>query len=1804
MFRLLLASFLAITSCIANDYQKRLPLANQEGGPNALVHGCVNVITGEYIDSNIHLIIPGPEPLVYQTFYSTSMRWRDNHSCSAHFKKDKQNNSYNNDCFYCDPGTTCSNLTSNYRKSNETFLVDILAKENRGLTNIGKKLVSGQTNHKNYKLTLPSHWADTIVFESGSGTVNKLKKIKDLGNNATYFIQSKKHPNLNGLSYFTKFFSETKGNRHTELKAINYKNKEVYSNLKFRYEDDSNNADIWHITASDGRQIILTNAQHIRRERISPNQYLDKLDWDLTEIKNPNSPDVRYKYWYNADPFPFLTHKFLPDDRTREIKYIGHDKKQNGLPEGQKLRRHDDRRNRVYLIKEPVGTTNQWLPTCRLVYDIRKSGEGFTHVYDALNHETRYQYDELKRLKGKLEYLEIPNQRVGYRLYSWVWSDDDRERGNLLKETLWDLQSYAHFSRTYEYDDRGNVTRETLDGDFMGTEVMIEISSGCPIPESQSFDRCYRYSDNGLNLLLTEIDPDKKTEYSYLPGTDLLASKLVGANGEKFLREFNIYDENSIVIKKIIDDGCGDSLEDDNGVTRRLITTTIPRYSRPCFGLAETIIDSYWDPQTSEEKQLRRTDYKYTREGWVAREDVYDADDIYCYSIIRRYNRFGQVIEEVNPLGHIVTRDYDANGNMICEKGPCPGYVKQINYDYSNRPIRITEADSTGFSTTTSYQYDLVGNVIKEIDEYGNEINYTYDSLNRLVAKILPAVITLTGSFERPIETKKYDIFDNPTQVVDAEGRHTSSRYTAYKKPCRVTYADGTVEKCEYNLNGTLKKQVARNFVETHFEYDPMERETLRRAISPSGDVLETHQRLYEGSSLKAEIDTAGHVTEYEYDGAGRKIAVKKEGRLTTFEYDTLGREAVVKQWLNDNDYTASIKVYDFLDQVIEEKTEDGLGTVQTLVQYDYDEMGNCIRVKTFRGNSLAVTETEYDCRKRPLRITNSEGNVTVFEYNTVIHQGQKVLQKVTTDPLGIQKIETHDSLQRIVLLEKKDPFGELLFKQEVGYDKIGNRVKTVTTVITPDQDNREITTLWEYNSENQVICLMEAVGTKEQRITRIEYTSFGEKQCVAKPDGVQIKYAYNDYGLVEAIDSTGNHNSVSYRYIYDDQKNLIEVIDRRNHLVTKRRYNEHQELTCEILGNELIMAYEKDHLGRNKSIKFHNQSPVAYKYSGIFLKEVSWKGYNHTYDRFDLSGKVVHATLVGRAGTLDLGYDLLGREIKRVTSHWEQQAEFDALGKLISRKVRDRWGKEECDYHYDKLNQLSEETGFARHSYIHDSLSNRVESDGEPIVLNDLHQIISHRGTTYTYDPCGNLISDGTSTYQYDDLDRLVCINQAGTQYRYIYDAFNRRIMKEQYVNGERVDQICYLYQGDCEVGAISNGHEEYRVLGLGLGAELGAAVMVNLDGWMYAPIHDQVGGLVSLVSAFTGWESASYRYSAFGRIEEHKGIDSPWLYSSKRLDTETGWLYFGRRYYSPDLGRWTTCDPKGYSEGPNLYAYVYNNPLMLFDLYGLSTRTWDDRLGVYRHDSSAVISTKGRRVHQRSPCHLTHTVRDKKPTSQCSWDRWEHTTKRENFTFVYDIGAEDDDDNIHITYTNGMMNRWAEDSISTSRWLSDQFGGRNVMGFYNACHGFITDLFECMLGLIFKTATTPALLMAEDWTETLRNNPNAMIIHIGHSQGCIHTARALELMDEDLRKRIHIIAVGPGEYINPENCGSVNHLVCNTDGVAMIDQIGRFRYRDTIRFLERDASDSLLVHGIDTVTYRKALQNEINNLKRNLKM
>ncbi|GAB4533718.1 MAG: hypothetical protein Tsb0014_19390 [Pleurocapsa sp.] len=57
---------------------------------------------------------------------------------------------------------------------------------------------------------------------------------------------------------------------------------------------------------------------------------------------------------------------------------------------------------------------------------------------------------------------------------------------------------------------------------------------------------------------------------------------------------------------------------------------------------------------------------------------------------------------------------------------------------------------------------------------------------------------------------------------------------------------------------------------------------------------------------------------------------------------------------------------------------------------------------------------------------------------------------------------------------------------------------------------------------------------------------------------------------------------------------------------------------------------------------------------------------------------------------------------------------------------------------------------------------------------------------------------------------------------------------------------------------------------------------------------------------------------------------------YTGKERDEETGFYYYGARYYVSWLGRWLSCDPAGFVDGLNIYVGFCNNPIKYKELDG----------------------------------------------------------------------------------------------------------------------------------------------------------------------------------------------------------------------------------------------------------------------------
>ncbi len=68
----------------------------------------------------------------------------------------------------------------------------------------------------------------------------------------------------------------------------------------------------------------------------------------------------------------------------------------------------------------------------------------------------------------------------------------------------------------------------------------------------------------------------------------------------------------------------------------------------------------------------------------------------------------------------------------------------------------------------------------------------------------------------------------------------------------------------------------------------------------------------------------------------------------------------------------------------------------------------------------------------------------------------------------------------------------------------------------------------------------------------------------------------------------------------------------------------------------------------------------------------------------------------------------------------------------------------------------------------------------------------------------------------------------------------------------------------------------------------------------------------------------------------------DFAFRFSTKYQDNETDLLYYGFRYYDPETGRWLNRDPVEEEGGLNLYAFVRNDGINVWDYLGL--KSWEN--------------------------------------------------------------------------------------------------------------------------------------------------------------------------------------------------------------------------------------------------------------------
>jgi len=1166
--------------------------------------------------------------------------------------------------------------------------------------------------------------------------------------------------------------------------------------------------------------------------------------------------------------------------------------------------------NKVKKLTSPVGENGEMKAIATFFYH-----PSYTDVIDSEGALSRYHHKDGRILEIEKFHKEGPRESV----LKFIWKDE-----RMIAKILLDKEGMPIFSKTFEYDEKGNVQEEILWGELTGTinKESFQLNSDGSLSGAESVHKSYRY-DSHKNLLLYEKEEDGFSYfYGYKENTDLLTSKITKARNKIVKREFFVYDDDHLLKEEIVDNGVLFDKDDLTKVSRR----TIRRYEHNANnGLILSLTELYLDIPSGSEHQIKKHVYSYDCHNLKEKEEVYDAKNRLRYTLYTEYDDRGHVTYQTSPLGKENFYKYDLKDHPIEVKEA--GLPRTIyNRDAMGRVLSSEEFDEEGKSRTSYNTYDCKGRIVSQTNFEGNSTIQTYDTFGRCLTTDFPSAIDETGAEYIPQIHFEYDISGNLISTTNPKGETTRTEYNVFRNPTRIFKPDGTILTHTYYKNGTLVKTVDPDGTETHYTYDPFLRVESKKIYDSDDKLLAEEFWVYDTFDLLSHTDTNGLITRFSYDGIGRKTGEFAEERSVFYTYDSLGFLKTTTQ--GD---VSKVTIHDVEGTVIQKWQQKGPSR-ENYTRLDYNK--NSLLEKAYRITSkgYAVDSFSYDREGRLCKHEDPLGAETKFSYGYVQNKlGQSVLFKMTTDALGSKTIETHDALNKVVSREKQDIQGKTLSFEEFFYDRAGNKAKTIYTVYLQDTPTKKIVHSAEYDSAGRVIKELEA----DKKATYYSYDEVGRIKTRTSPRGITLTYSYDGLGRILSLKSSDG--TIDYSYEYMRGMNPCEMTDLISGKKLLRSYNIFDELEEE--QSELgTFSRKYDDMGRCISFTLPDGSSVTRDYTKGKLHRVVRRDpynrplYEHAYLQFDPNGKVKKEKLIYDLDVVCTDHDLLERPFLQTTRWNTYETSYDPPGRVY--EINNSFFSKKT-ISYDALGQITQE---GDKTYLFDSMGNSSIFE-----TNDCNEIISSPEGTLKYDLDGNLtekpLSNEVILYSYDALGRLTSVTHPGKKkISYSYDPASRLFSRDITSSG-KTDKVFFLYDQDKEIGAVNEDGKvvELKVLGLGIGADIGAAVAVELDGTVYAPLQDFAGNCIALISK-EGTVSELYKISAFGSEEASPSSPrNPWRFASKRQ--EDGLVFFGIRFYDLSLERWLTPDPSGFSDGPNLYLYVANNPLNRLDLFGLNS-------------------------------------------------------------------------------------------------------------------------------------------------------------------------------------------------------------------------------------------------------------------------
>lgn len=830
--------------------------------------------------------------------------------------------------------------------------------------------------------------------------------------------------------------------------------------------------------------------------------------------------------------------------------------------------------------------------------------------------------------------------------------------------------------------------------------------------------------------------------------------------------------------------------------------------------------------------------------------------------------------------------------------------------------------DEMGRASTATF--DGRGRVLTRTSAWGDQTAFKYDDRDNLIERTqTPITGCATGL------TTEQAAWWCQTITVKAEYHATWNKPTKVTLPATqadptprdwtmVYNAKGLVETITgpsvYNgMSGANGNPLWTTWYDAYGRITQTEDPTGRRSTQTwGGGTLPAYcLRLATASTQSGGLNLT---TTYGCDAVGNVTTVTDpRGNTTTTAYDALRRKTGVTgpsgtniqtQWLYDGD-----------GNVKEEKRWDATAAAWRITTNTWSATGKLLTVTDPSGD---LARTCYDQLDRPIAAIDPERRATLTSYNaasqpTEIRRWYRAAAGACSWTAELPSGQTEDRWRRTLYNAAGLPSAEI--------DARGNSTQQIY-----DGLGRPAKTIYADGSE--------AWTAQDQRGNAIARRQRGGRRAAVFYDAAGRDYHVREFEAADVgISWRGRNSRASYdlagRPVWRDvstQTSTNGVFDAAlTRDVRYYTYDAAARLTTDqwqpdgtSSGPTLSLTYGYDAAGNRTSITWPGSVTATYGY--------------------DAANRATSVSFPGTGGTqtVALTYDSLSRRtgVNRPGSAADTSYGYEADSDLASMGHAFTGGSG---------------VGAVSFSYGHDA-AGKITSIGstQPALewmpalayarsygpANVLNQVSSEAGVALGYDTDGNMTSDGVTTFTWTYGNRMSGASRSGMTATYAYDSDDRRTKKT--VNGVVTRT---MWSGTDEVAELdASGNILRRFVPDGSGGMDARLATVEASGTVYWHHTDHQGSVIA-TSGANGQTVATASYSPFG--EFGSGVTttptgSPFGYTGRQYDPETGLYQYRARYYSPRLGQFLSTDPIGTKDDPNLHLYVGNDPVNRTDPTG----------------------------------------------------------------------------------------------------------------------------------------------------------------------------------------------------------------------------------------------------------------------------